>query len=89
MNTFLNYDGFPCDGKAMAAAQNAAAAAQNAAYMHNNINSGMRNCGMNNLSGLLLMQSINVSTETAYPNKNGNAMNKKLEAAKKWLKERR
>ena len=32
------------------------------------------------------MQDINASTETAYPN---DSLNKKLEAAKKWLKERK
>lgn len=38
--------------------------------------------------GVSGMQDINASTETAYPVKNNNSMNKKLEAAKKWLKER-
>ena len=31
---------------------------------------------------------VNASTESVYPVKNGNSMNKKLEAAKKYLKER-
>lgn len=34
------------------------------------------------------MQDINASTETIYPVKNGNSMNKKLEAAKKYLADR-
>jgi hypothetical protein len=33
------------------------------------------------------MQDINASKETSYPVKNGNSMNKKLEAAKQWLKD--
>lgn len=35
------------------------------------------------------MLDINASIETAYPVKNSNSMNKKLEAAKKWLKDRK
>ena len=36
-----------------------------------------------------MMQDINASTETVYPVKNSNSMNKKLEAAKKWLQNRK
>jgi len=35
------------------------------------------------------MQDTNASTETVYPVTNNNSMNKKLEAAKKWLKDRK
>lgn len=40
------------------------------------------------IGGIAGMQDVNASTETEYPVKNNNSMNKKLEAAKKWLKER-
>ena len=32
-------------------------------------------------------QDVNACTESVYPVKNNNSMNKKLESAKKWLKE--
>ena len=46
------------------------------------------NCFTNNAS-YFSMLDVNASTETAYPAKNGNSMNKKLESAKKWLKDRK
>ena len=46
------------------------------------------NCGMNSQLNRQMMD-VNASTETAYPVKNSNSMNKKLEAAKKWLKDRK
>jgi len=45
-----------------------------------------RQARYNEMSGYL---DVNASTETAYPIVNNNSLNKKLEAAKKWLKERK
>jgi len=53
---------------------------------------GFANYGMNgspNRDQFGRMQDVNASTESVYPVKNGNSMNKKLEAAKKYLSQRK